>query len=98
MAGKRKTYHELEAEIERLVAQKEGMKDDKLNVLLDTFKREFSKNKTFQNQLIKTDDAILKEMVFFLICNYENYANNIKNILEEKNQKNNKDTRTKIQF
>lgn len=88
MARKRKTYHELEAEIEKLVAQKEAMKEVKLNMLLDTFKREFSRNQTFQNQLIKTDDAIIKEMVLVLICHYENYSKNIKNILEEKNQKN----------
>lgn len=88
MGRKGKSYDEIQAEIEKLIAQQEAMKDDKLNVLLDTFKREFEKNKTFQNQVLKTDNAVLKELAIFIISNYSNFADTAKRKVDEKKNKN----------
>lgn len=89
MAKKGKSYDEIQTEIEKLIAQQEAMKEDKLNVLLDTFKREFERNKTYQQQVLKTDNAVLKELAVFVIRNFANFSENAQRSVEEKKQKKN---------
>ena len=84
MGKQKKSFDDLQAQIEKLVAQQEAMKDDKLNVLLETFKREFDKNKSFQQQVLKADNAVLKEVAILVIRNFVNFSDNAKRAVDDK--------------
>lgn len=78
-----KSYDALQAEIEKLVSQQEQMKDQKLEVILETFRKEFKK-KDFQRSVLNTEDAVLKETVKFFVNNFDNFKGNAYSAVERK--------------
>ncbi|MBQ8636221.1 hypothetical protein IJ425_08735 [bacterium] len=77
---KRDSYDSIAAEIERLVKKQEELKEEKLNVILNEIQKAF-KTKNFQESVLRTEDAVLKEIVRSFIENF----NDLKSDAESKN-------------
>ena len=75
MSKSKKSYSDQQSEINKLLAQQEAMKGDKLEIVLNEFRKAF-KTKKFQEMLCNTDDAILKKSAKKVVDSFENVINN----------------------
>lgn len=74
MAKAKKSYSDLQAEIDKLLKQQEALKDEKL----DVFIKEFQK-KDFQEKLLNVDDKVLKQVAKSIVKNFDSMVSQVKN-------------------
>ena len=86
MAKRNKTYTDLLKEIEVLTEQAEAKKSQKLDVITVTLEKEFKK-KYFQEQVITTDDAVLKKVVKNIVSDFSGLVEKAKKDLKEESEK-----------
>lgn len=72
MPRAKKSYNDLMTEVEKLLSQAEELKVDKLAIITKAFENEFKK-KSFQDKVLKTDDAILKSAVKSILGDFDKY-------------------------
>lgn len=78
MAKAKKSYSDLQAEIDKLLKQQEALKGEKL----DVFIKEFQK-KDFQEKLLNVDDKVLKQVAKSIVKNFESLVEKA-SVLEQK--------------
>lgn len=71
MSKQKKSMTVLDAEIARLIQQREELKEEKLNVFLGEFRKAF-KRKDFQEAMLNADNVALKEAAKAVINDFAN--------------------------
>lgn len=81
MAKARKSYNDLEQEIQKLLAQQEALKDEQLEIFLKKFKTE-----KFKKKLLTIDPVVLKKVAETFISSFDNVVSNTQRQMEAGNQ------------
>lgn len=72
MAKAKKSYSDIQAGIEKLLAQKEALKAEKLNVFIKEFQKD-----DFQKKLLNVDDKVLKRVAKSIVENFESLVEKV---------------------
>lgn len=83
MSRSKKSYTDLQAQMQKLLEEQENMKNEKLDIFLNMFRKEFKK-KSFQELLVHTDDDVLKEAAKNIINGMPSIINRAEGQIEQK--------------
>lgn len=72
MAKAKKSYSDLQADIEKLFALQDALKAEKLNVFIKEFQK-----KDFQEKLVNVDDKVLKQVAKSIVENFESLVEKV---------------------
>ncbi len=64
---KKKSYNDLQAEIERLLAEQKAIGDSQLEIFLKKFQ-----NDDFKKKISKIEPAVLKKVADYIVKNFDN--------------------------
>ena len=78
MARAKKSYSDIQAEINKLLKQQEDLKAEKLNVFI----REFQKD-SFPEKLLNVDDKVLKQVAKSIVEDFESLVEKV-SVLKQK--------------
>ena len=78
MAKAKKSYSDIQAEINKLLKQQEDLKTEKLNVFIKEFQKD-----SFQKKLLDVDDKVLKQVAKSIVENFESLVEKV-SVLEQK--------------
>ena len=67
MSTKKKSYNDLQAEIERLLAEQKALGDSQLEIFLKKFQ-----NDAFKKEISKIEPAVLKKVADYIVKNFDN--------------------------
>lgn len=74
MSKSKKSYTDLQLEIDRLLSQQESLKGEKLDVFLNEFRKSF-RSKKFQDIVVNTDNKKLRMVAKYVVDNFETLVN-----------------------
>lgn len=78
MAKAKKSYSDLQAEINELFKQQEALKAEKLNVFIKEFQKD-----SFPEKLVNVNDKVLKQVAKSIVKNFESLVEKV-SVLEQK--------------
>ena len=82
MARAKKSYSDLQAEINKLIAQQDELKKEQLEVFLKKFKTD-----AFKDKVLKIDAAVLKKVAQNMYDGFDNMVANVERQVETERAK-----------